>query len=181
VRACLHRRGCKRQRYRTPRSRCGPCRSQPWRHPRRLETGPARAIPLSPGHAHRRARGTRRQLPQPVRPNRHLQFWWAVVTHIMGALAEFERALIVERTQAGIQTAKKRGVHLGRRPSLAPAQVDHARALIERRESPRAVARTMRVGKSTLYRAPKTTNGRTPLRTGRGARQDPLPACPLRL
>ncbi len=79
-----------------------------------------------------------------------------LVMHIMGALAEFERSLIVERTQAGIQSAKKRGVHLGRRPSLAPAQVNHALALIERGESPRAVARTMRVGKSTLYRALKS-------------------------
>jgi DNA invertase Pin-like site-specific DNA recombinase len=76
-----------------------------------------------------------------------------LVMHIMGALAEFERGLIVERTQAGIQAAKKRGVRLGRRPSLAAAQVDHARALIEHGESARAVARTMHVGKSTLYRA----------------------------
>jgi DNA invertase Pin-like site-specific DNA recombinase len=80
-----------------------------------------------------------------------------LVMHIMGALAEFERGLIVERTQAGIQAAKKRGVRLGRRPSLVAGQVDHARSLIERGESPRAVARTMRVGKSTLYRALKDT------------------------
>ncbi len=78
-----------------------------------------------------------------------------LVMHIMGALAEFERSLIVERTQAGIQAAKKRGVRLGRRPSLAAAQVARARALVERGESPRAIARTMRVGKSTLYRALK--------------------------
>jgi DNA invertase Pin-like site-specific DNA recombinase len=78
-----------------------------------------------------------------------------LVMHIMGALAEFERSLIVERTQAGIQAAKKRGVRLGRRPSLAAAQVAHARALVERGESPRAIARTMRIGKSTLYRALK--------------------------
>jgi len=84
-----------------------------------------------------------------------------LVMHIMGALAEFERSLIIERTQAGIQAAKKRGVHLGRRPSLAAAQIDHARALIERGESPRAVARTMRVGKSTLYRALKTADRRS--------------------
>ena len=51
-----------------------------------------------------------------------------LVMHIMGALAEFERGLIVERTQAGIQAAKKRGVRLGRRPSLTVAQVEHARA-----------------------------------------------------
>jgi DNA invertase Pin-like site-specific DNA recombinase len=93
-----------------------------------------------------------------------------LVMHIMGALAEFERGLIIERTQAGIQAAKKRGVHLGRRRSLAAAQVDHARALIECGESPRAVARTMRVGKSTLYRALKVTDGRSgptpPIPTG---------------
>ena len=82
-----------------------------------------------------------------------------LVMHIIRALAEFERGLIVERTQAGIQAAKERGVRLGRRPSLAPPQVDHARALIERGESPRAVARTMHVGKSTLYRALKDTDG----------------------
>jgi DNA invertase Pin-like site-specific DNA recombinase len=84
-----------------------------------------------------------------------------LVMHIMGALTEFERGLIVERTQAGIQAAKKRGVRLGRRPYLAAAQIDHARSLIERGESPRAVARTMRVGKSTLYRALKTTDRRS--------------------
>jgi DNA invertase Pin-like site-specific DNA recombinase len=77
------------------------------------------------------------------------------VTHMMGALAQFERSLIVERTQAGIQAAKKRGAHLGRPPVLEPAQIDHARALIEKGESPRVVARTLRVGKSTLYRALK--------------------------
>ena len=81
--------------------------------------------------------------------------------HIMGALAEFERGLIVERTQAGIDAAKKRGVHLGRRPSLVAAQVDHPRALIERGESPRAVARTLRVGKSTLLSCPEGTDGGT--------------------
>jgi DNA invertase Pin-like site-specific DNA recombinase len=94
-----------------------------------------------------------------------------LVMHIMGALAEFERGLIVERTQAGIQAAKKRGVHLGRRPSLAPAQVDHAKTLIERGESPRAVARTMRVGKSTLYRALKAADlpKAPPLRLANGS------------
>ena len=34
--------------------------------------------------------------------------------HIMGALAEFERTLIVERVNAGIAAAKKRGKHVGR-------------------------------------------------------------------
>lgn len=49
--------------------------------------------------------------------------------------------------------AKKRGVHLGRPAILEPAQIDHARTLIESGESPRAVARSLKVGRSTLYRA----------------------------
>ena len=37
-----------------------------------------------------------------------------LVFHIMGALAEFERSLISERTKAGMAAAKMRGVHVGR-------------------------------------------------------------------
>lgn len=74
-----------------------------------------------------------------------------LVLRIMGALAEFERGLIVQRTQAGIRAAKKRGVHLGRRPVLTPAQIVRGRSLIESGESPRPVARSIGVKKSTLY------------------------------
>jgi DNA invertase Pin-like site-specific DNA recombinase len=41
--------------------------------------------------------------------------------HIIGALAEFERGLVIERTQAGLKAAKQRGVKLGRKPKLSPA------------------------------------------------------------
>lgn len=75
------------------------------------------------------------------------------VFHMMGALAEFERALISERTRAGVQAAKARGVRLGRRPTLTAAQVQHAKSLIAAGESPSAVAHTFRVGRSTLYRS----------------------------
>jgi DNA invertase Pin-like site-specific DNA recombinase len=74
-----------------------------------------------------------------------------LVLHTMGALAEFERSLIVERTQAGIQAARRRGEKLGRKPSLTPEQVAMAARLIENGESPRAVARSLKIGKSTLY------------------------------
>ncbi len=77
------------------------------------------------------------------------------VLQMMAALAECERSQIIERTQAGIQAAKQRGVQLGRPALLEPAQIDRARALIDSGESPRTVARTLRVGKSTLYRALK--------------------------
>ena len=76
-----------------------------------------------------------------------------LVFHMMGALAGFERSLISERTLAGVRAAKARGVRLGRRPTLNSSQLSHARALISGGESPAAVARSLRVGRSTLYRA----------------------------
>ena len=75
-----------------------------------------------------------------------------LVLHMMGALAEFERALIAERTHAGLIAARKRGQKLGRKPSLTPEQVAIARRMIDNGESPRAVARSLKGGKSTLYR-----------------------------
>lgn len=78
-----------------------------------------------------------------------------LVFHLMGAIAEFERALIVERTRAGVEAAKKRGKHLGRPISLSGSQVRHARALVESGESPGSVAASLGVSRSTLYRALK--------------------------
>lgn len=72
--------------------------------------------------------------------------------HIMGALAEFERSLITERTRAGIASAKQRGERVGRKPKLSPDQIDHAKKLIDAGESPRHVAKSMGVSTATLYR-----------------------------
>ena len=73
--------------------------------------------------------------------------------HMMGVLAEFERALIIERTRTGMKAAKARGIEVGRKRALTLAQISHARQLVEQGESSSAVARSMKVGGSTLYRA----------------------------
>jgi len=73
--------------------------------------------------------------------------------HMMGALAEFERDLIVERTKAGMSAARKRGKHLGRPRKLDPAQLAHARELLDQGKSRNEVARLLKVDASTLYRA----------------------------
>jgi DNA invertase Pin-like site-specific DNA recombinase len=44
---------------------------------------------------------------------------------------------------------------MGRKPTLTPAQIAHARRLIDDGESPRAVASSFRVGRTTLWRALK--------------------------
>lgn len=76
-----------------------------------------------------------------------------LIYNVMGALAEFERSLIVERTTAGMSAARARGVVVGRRKALTPAQIAHARMLIAGGETPTVVARSLNVGRSTLYRA----------------------------
>jgi len=76
-----------------------------------------------------------------------------LIFHVMGALAEFERQLIIERTQAGLAAARKRGARVGRPRALTAAQIKHARALIAEGERPVAIARSLGVDRATLYRA----------------------------
>lgn len=77
-----------------------------------------------------------------------------LVFHVMGALAEFERSLIGERTRAGMQAAKRRGKAVGRPRKLSPHQLARARALIEAEEETRAgVAELFGVDVATLKRA----------------------------
>jgi DNA invertase Pin-like site-specific DNA recombinase len=77
-----------------------------------------------------------------------------LVFHIMGALAEFERGLISERTRAGMKAAQRRGKHIGRPRKLTVAQVEHARDLIASRKASRGeVAELFAVDVKTLRRA----------------------------
>jgi len=77
-----------------------------------------------------------------------------LVFHIMGALAEFERDLIQERTKAGLRAARKRGKRLGRPPILTIAQIAHAKTAIEaKRETVSGMAEILGVNRSTLQRA----------------------------
>jgi len=50
--------------------------------------------------------------------------------HIFAAVAEFERALIIERTREGMKAARERGVRPGPSPKLSPQQITHALELI---------------------------------------------------
>lgn len=74
--------------------------------------------------------------------------------HVMGAIAEFERSLISERTRAGMAAAKARGQHLGRERKLTEEDVKWARHVIQAgRLSPEDVCFALRVSLTTLYRA----------------------------
>ena len=78
-----------------------------------------------------------------------------LIFHIFGALAEFERNLIRERTNAGLIAARARGRRGGRPKALTPKQRSIALDLYEKRHPIADICRTLKISKATLYRALK--------------------------
>lgn len=77
-----------------------------------------------------------------------------MVLTVFAGIAEFERSLIIERTKHGREAAKARGVKFGPRPTLTPAQIAHARELIDQDgRTVKEAAALLGVHRSTLYRA----------------------------
>ena len=77
-----------------------------------------------------------------------------LIFHIFGALAEFERDIIKERTQAGLTAARARG-RLGGRPRLKAfaRKVALAKRLYEDRKTPvKEICRDLNISRATLYR-----------------------------
>lgn len=70
---------------------------------------------------------------------------------VMGAFAEFERALIRERQREGIALAKQRGAYRGRKRSLSDKQIADIRRRIDAGEKKAKVAREYGMSRETLY------------------------------
>jgi DNA invertase Pin-like site-specific DNA recombinase len=70
---------------------------------------------------------------------------------VMGAFAEFERALIRERQREGIVLAKQRGVYQGRKPALSPADRVELRRRVDAGQKKGQVARDFGISRETLY------------------------------
>jgi DNA invertase Pin-like site-specific DNA recombinase len=76
-----------------------------------------------------------------------------LVFHVFGALAEFERDLIRERTNAGLKAARARGRKGGRPKSLSDKQRQQAVTLLKDSSNSIAdICRTLKISRSTLYR-----------------------------
>ena len=75
-----------------------------------------------------------------------------LILHVLGAVAHFERALIVERTKAGMDAARQRGVQFGRKPILDEEAIAQALKMIRHGSSISETARELGIGRSTLYR-----------------------------
>ena len=70
---------------------------------------------------------------------------------VMGAFAEFERALIRERQREGIAPAKQRGAYRGRKKALATDQANELRRRVDAGEKKAALAREFGISRETLY------------------------------
>ena len=70
---------------------------------------------------------------------------------VMGAFAEFERALIRERQREGIAIAKQRGAYRGRKRSLSDETIASLRSRVAAGEQKAAIARDMGISRETLY------------------------------
>ncbi|MGX6607992.1 recombinase family protein [Micromonosporaceae bacterium Da 78-11] len=70
---------------------------------------------------------------------------------VMGAFAEFERALILERQREGIAAAKQRGVYTGRKPALTAEQADQLRQRAAAGERKSALAAEYGISRETVY------------------------------
>jgi DNA invertase Pin-like site-specific DNA recombinase len=79
-----------------------------------------------------------------------------LIFHIFGALAEFERNLIRERTNAGLTAARARGKRGGRPHALTAKQLSIARDLYEKYHPIQEILQTLKISKATLYRSIKT-------------------------
>ncbi|EAV2253162.1 recombinase family protein [Salmonella enterica] len=72
--------------------------------------------------------------------------------HVMGALAEMERELIVERTRAGLAAAREKGRHPGRPRRISAHEWARAEWMLAAGMSRRSVAKEIGVVEKTIYK-----------------------------
>lgn len=76
-----------------------------------------------------------------------------MIFHVIGALAQFERDLIRERTRAGLDSARSRGKKGGRKFKLSSSQIEQLVRLYESRSIPVAeIAGTFHITRESVYR-----------------------------
>lgn len=72
--------------------------------------------------------------------------------HVMASLAQMERELLVERTNAGLEAARAQGRVGGRKRAMTDSKLEAAKKLLASGATPRDVAANLGVSLPTLYR-----------------------------
>src|SRR5271168_793316 len=123
------------------------------RHPGRLETRPALPITTRRADHHgtaRRAKVGFRSLTEAIDTTTAAG---RMMMQMVGAFAEFERAMLRERTKAGLDAARQEGRIGGRRPKLSPQQQAEIRKMVSKgRETAADAARLFKVHPATVSR-----------------------------
>lgn len=74
-----------------------------------------------------------------------------LIFHIFGSIAQFERRLILERTKAGLSSARARG-KIGGRPALCDEKIAAIRSLAKTDQPPQEMCKVLGISRSTLYK-----------------------------
>lgn len=81
-----------------------------------------------------------------------------LIFHVFGALGQFERDLIRERTKAGLTAAAARGRKGGRKPVVTADKLQRAQDHIANGLNAREAAARLKIGKTALYAALRAVN-----------------------
>jgi len=74
-----------------------------------------------------------------------------LILTVLGGVAEFERAIILERQKEGIEVAKKEGRYKGRKPALNEEQIEEIKAKLSNGVPKAKVAREYQISRQALY------------------------------
>lgn len=86
-----------------------------------------------------------------------------LVFNIVGAMAQFEREVGVERTKAGLAAAAARGRKGGRKPALTEEKAAQASKLLAERLPPKQIAAAVGVSASTIHKWKRSLEGAPPV------------------
>jgi DNA invertase Pin-like site-specific DNA recombinase len=79
-----------------------------------------------------------------------------LIFHVFGAVASFERKLMLERQREGIAKARAEGRYTGRKPTVRN-QAEQIRAMMAAGDGPTVIARKLKVARSSVYAALKAS------------------------
>lgn len=88
-----------------------------------------------------------------------------LVLQIFGAVAEFERRLLIERTKAGLAAARKRGTRIGRRRKLSDADLAISMQMLRDGLSANHIASEFGISRATIYRYKNLSRFHSPTST----------------